>query len=99
MFLSDRHGKVITIPSISIQYVIENVCLKRGEYLPQFSFYTRENELIFSFTQVHGRNNGCGPNLPKLLKLIGKDGKFYMYIPVYKELQITEREGERERDL
>ena len=52
MFLSDRHGKVVTIPSISIQCVIENVCLKRGEYLLQFSFYTRENELILilSFT-------------------------------------------------
>ena len=82
VWLSHRHGKIVTIPSISIQYVIENVCLKRGEYHLQFSFYTRENELIPS-------NNGFAPNLlhhskyvAKLLKLTEKDGKFYMYIPV-----------------
>ena len=42
--------------SISIQYVIENVYLKRGEYHLQVSFYTKGNELILilSFTQqVH----------------------------------------------
>ena len=91
MFLSDRQGKVATIPSISIQYVIENVCLKRGEYHLQFSFYTRENEVILSFTKAWTKQWICtkftnGKYVARLLKLTGKEGKFYIYTPIYMEL-------------
>ena len=87
---SDRHGKVVTIPSISIQYVIENVCLKRGEYHLPFSFI-QETMSSFSFSLLPTKQWICtkfthGKYVLKLWKLTGKDDKFYIYTPIYKEV-------------
>ena len=82
------------------QYSVRNrECLPQARWVSPtiFILYKREWAHSFFYTTASTKQWICtkftnGKYVAKLLKLTGKDGKFYMYIPIYKELQITERE-------